>query len=149
MSRQQSCSTQRKKNNSKRSPHRLGVHNLWNAEKNFPIVSPWVTQSVWLIKVQDRKVKLSSSCRSSCVLYKLLPSSVPIFHHLSLPSSRSFTLKAVTLARSSPLGGEQLGVGFNFEVFMKASFRIELKKTCGHVFELIGFFLFLCMVLGE
>lgn len=49
------------------------------------------------------------------------------------------------------MGGGQLAVGFNFEVFLKTNSGIELKETCDHVFEFIGFFfLFLFrMDLGE
>lgn len=72
MSRQQSCSSQRKKNNNKINPQRLYVNNLWNAPKNFPIVSACVSQRALLIKVQDQEVNLSSSHHSSCMHNKLL-----------------------------------------------------------------------------
>lgn len=73
MSRQQSCSSQRKKNNNKINPQRLYVNNLWNAPKTFPIVSQCVSQRTLLIKVQDQEVNLSSSHHSSCMHNKLLP----------------------------------------------------------------------------
>lgn len=70
MSRQQSCNSQREKNN-KINPQRLWVNYLWNAQKNFPIVSLCVSQRALLIKVQDQEVNLSSSRHLFCMHNKL------------------------------------------------------------------------------
>lgn len=68
MSRRQSRSSQRKKNNNKINPQRLYANNLWSAQKNFLIVF----QKALLIKVQDQEVNLSSSRHSSCMHNKRL-----------------------------------------------------------------------------